>query len=261
MVKINYQARSRRFRKYRSIRRRRYNRMSVGRKALMQASRALRLANSVRPNIHLREEASYTTAVTLGNRHSTAASISVALTRVAQGDAISQRIGNTVSAKYLQVPFICNILDAASPTQNLDRQVGVRMMLVQVNDFKVHGTFPNIHTILDDDGSADGDIQPMLSQYRPKRVAPNSEGREREFNVLMDRRFWLHEQVSGGDQQRITGMLKLRWPKGKKLRFEDATDTSYENPIVLYALATNGDNVAKSRAQLSYKYKFYFYGE
>ena len=189
MVKTNYVARSRRFRRYRSNARRRFKGMSMSRRALMKASRALRITNSIRPNMKLLSAENYGSWVTLPSSHAGTFTIP-SMTSIPQGDAINERIGNAVTLKSLMVEFIAEVIDASGPARNLDRQCGVRIMVVQVHDYKVHGTMPNINTILEDTGAADGDTELMTSRYRSKKVASNGLSRDRKFTVLANRTFW-----------------------------------------------------------------------
>lgn len=260
MVKTNYVARSRRFRRFRRNSRRRYNRMSIGRKALMQAQRALRITKSIRPNMKLLSAENYSPWATLGSPQSGGASPS-AITTIPQGDGINQRVGNAVTLKTCMVEFIAEVLDSTAPIRSADRQVGVRLMLVQVHDYKVHSSFPTIREILEDAGTTDGDVDLMTSRYRSKKVASDGLSRDREFTVLANRSFWVHEQVSGGDQQRIMGKMVVRWPKGKRIQFDDATGSSHENPIVLYRVATNNGISNISTCRFKWKNNVWFYGD
>lgn len=189
----------------------------------------------------------------------------VMLFNIAQGVLQLNRIGNKVLAKLLKIKFHM-LLEDESVTLEQNRKAWYRIMIIQWYDHQANKatdpTGPTNVQVFDSTADAtptSGNLTNILANYRPKSVAISGAQRNRSFRVLYDKAQQLFNFPGAAKPEEVFEVTinprsTLRW----------ATDgsglTNMENPIALFAFASETGLVAAEdpTIRMNYQYSYWF---
>jgi hypothetical protein len=79
----------------------------------------------------------------------------------------------------------------------------------------------------------------------------------------MKKTFWLKQEAAeaSNPKPRVMDKLVMKFRPGKKLRWDTDGTAVAENPIVLYAIATNGADVNSARCNFQFKKTVWYHGD